>query len=301
MSAEEVVTEKGAGGMEYIKRIHSMSTPAWAAGIKAIACKCDYCHRSLGFRHFSSRKVGLTIRGRWYCSSLCLKSVIADRIAGLLSSAPVERGYVSRMPLGLILISRGLLTNEQLKQAKAEHKESGDEIGEVLVRQGAVTEQQVAAVRAAQWGCPVFATPKLVVRTGVQIPSSLFRPNSMIPLHYITATKSLMVGFVSSIEYGLLYAIEQIAGCKTEPCFITRSEFELQMEQHQQLGVQTVDGAPKEADLEGTQSARDMAESLSDYAFESQAVDILFAKVKKRIWARVKCETRAFDMVFSPR
>ena len=73
-----------------------------------------------------------------------------------------------RTPLGLNLISHGLLTIEQLKKATDEQKEAGGEIGELLVRQGSVSEKQVTAIRAAEWGCPVFTVPKHAIRIGDQ-------------------------------------------------------------------------------------------------------------------------------------
>ena len=79
------------------------------------------------------------------------------------------------MPLGLNLISHGLLTIEQLKKATDEQKEAGGEIGELLVRQGFVSEKQVTAIRAAEWGCPVFAVPKHATRIGINIPATLMR------------------------------------------------------------------------------------------------------------------------------
>jgi hypothetical protein len=37
------------------------------------------------------------------------------------------------------------------------------------------------------------------------------------------------MGFVFRVEHRLLLALEQVTGCKAEPCFITQTEFEEQM------------------------------------------------------------------------
>jgi hypothetical protein len=89
----------------------------------------------------------------------------------LLSSGTEPASRLPRMPLGLNLVSSGLLTVEQLREAASEQKEAGGEIGELLVRNGAVSEKQVTAIRAADWGCPVFTVPKHSVRIGIDIPS----------------------------------------------------------------------------------------------------------------------------------
>ena len=65
----------------------------------------------------------------------------------------------------------------------------------------------------------------------------------MIPVHYVATTNLLLVGFVHSVEYGLLYAIEQITGCETKPCFVTPSDFQMQMH-HQEESRSRVETTP---------------------------------------------------------
>ena len=93
------------------------------------------------------------MRESWYCSSRCFTSAAEQQVSRLLQLRTEQAAQ--RMPLGLNLISHGLLTVEQLKRATDEQKENGGEIGELLVSQGAVSEKQVTAIRAAEWDCPV--------------------------------------------------------------------------------------------------------------------------------------------------
>ena len=79
---------------------------------------------------------------------------------------------------------------------------AGGDIGELLVRQGSVSEKQVTAIRATEWGCAVFTVPKRAIRIGINLPSTLMQIHSMIPVHYVAGTNLLFVGFVHSIEYG---------------------------------------------------------------------------------------------------
>ena len=48
------------------------------------------------------------------------------------------------MPLGQLVLQRGLLTEEQLEIALAEHMSSGRRLGEVLIERGWVTPEQLA-------------------------------------------------------------------------------------------------------------------------------------------------------------
>ncbi len=163
------------------------------------------------------------------------------------------------MPLGLNLISHGLLTIEQLKKATDEQKETGGEIGELLVRQGSISEKQVTAVRATEWGCPVCRVPKHAIQTGINLPSTLMRIYSMIPVHYVVRTNLLLVGFVHNVEYGLLYAIEQITGCETKPCFVTPSDFKTQMQQQEREEERVGNTPARELKFENIQTPAEIA------------------------------------------
>jgi hypothetical protein len=200
------------------------------------------------------------------------------------------------MPLGLMMVSRGLLTNEDLRRAVDEQKQTGEEIGEVLIRLELVSEKQVAAVRAAQWGCPTFSVPKGATPAEVVIPATLVAEHSMVPLHYVAATNQLLVGFVQSIEYGILYAIEQILGCKTQPCFVTPSDFQGQMFQREQL--QKLELTPSELKFESGHSASDMARILSSYSLHLHADEAVIGKCSGFMWARLKTGPRAVDLLF---
>jgi hypothetical protein len=279
-----------------MKLIRSIVKPAWVAGFRMITCGGEGCGRRLMLRQISARKVGIGMRGCWYCSSRCFTSAAEEQFSQLLASGLVQANHVSRMPLGLILISRGLLTNEQLREALDEQKQTGAEIGEILARQGVVTEKQITAVRATQWGCPVFAASNRMIQTRIQIPSTLIQLYSMIPLHYVAATNRLLVGFVYGIEYGLLYAIEQMTGCRTQPCFVTPNDFEIQRQKRELR--QNEDATPNELKFESVQTPAEMARILCDYALDLAVSEAIIGKCKDYVWARLKCGPKVVDLLF---
>jgi hypothetical protein len=278
-----------------MKRISSIAMPAWIIALKVITSRCGSCNRSLALRRLSARKAGIRMHGAWYCSSRCFRWAAEREVLQLLKPATGQPAHVSRMPLGLNLISHGLLTIEQLKKATDEQKEAGGEIGELLVRQGSVSEKQVTAVRAAEWGCPVFAVPKQAIRIGINVPSTLMRIYSMIPVHYVVRTNLLLVGFVHNVEYGLLLAIEQITGCETKPCFVTPSDFKTQMQQQQKHLEQQ---GFKELKFERIQTAGEIARTLCTSGLEIEADEAFIGKCKEYLWARLKSGPRAIDLLF---
>jgi hypothetical protein len=281
-----------------MREISSIAMPAWAAALKAVSYKCRTCQRSLVLRQSSSRKAGIRMRGAWYCSSACFISGAEQELSELLKSGVEQSNHVSRMPLGLILMSKGLLTCAQLREVTDEQKELGGEIGDLLVQRGSVSERQVAAVRATQWGCPVFAMPKHTLRTIIHVPVTLIRLYSAVPLHYVAATKLLLVGFVHGIEYSLLYAIEQMTGCKTQPCFVTPSDFVAQL-QRQVEEMATGDVAsPNEVEVDTAHTGAEMATILCSYGVDLEADEVLLGKCKEYLWARFLCGARSVDLLF---
>lgn len=278
--------------------IQSIASPVWSAGFRVITSRCESCQRSFAMRNLSAHKAGITMHGCWYCSSACFKAAAEKKLSDLLSTGQEQVNHVTRMPLGLILIGRNLVTAEQLREATDEQKEAGGEIGEILVRHGFVSEKQVTGVRAVQWSCPVFSVPKHPIQTGIQIPSVLIQLYSAIPLHYVPKTKRLFVGFVHGIEYGLLYAIEQMTGCNTQPCFVTPSDFETQMQLREQMQEESGDTTPKELTFECVQAPAEVAQILCSHGVDIEADEAIISRCREYLWARLKYGAKAVDLFF---
>jgi Type II secretion system (T2SS), protein E, N-terminal domain len=281
-----------------MKLIPSISMPSWITGLRVITSSCESCHKSLPLRYRSAHKIGITMHGFWYCSARCFQSAVEREVLRLLESGKEPAAFISRMPLGLDLISHGLLTVEQLKKATDEQKETGGEIGELLVRQGSVSEKQVTAIRASQWGCPVFVIPKYPMSIGINLPAALMRIYSMTPVHYVATTNLLLVGFVHSVEYGLLYAIEQIVGCKTKPCFVTPSDFQIQMQQQEKERAQAGSATAREVEFERIQTPAQIARTLCSSGLEVEADEALIGRCKECLWARLTSGAIAVDLLF---
>ncbi len=281
-----------------MKLISSIAMPAWMTAVKVISSRCGGCDRSLALRHLSAHRAGIRMHGSWYCSSRCFRWAAERAVLQLLKPATEQPAHVSRMPLGLNLISHGLLTIEQLKKATDEQKEAGGDIGALLVRQGSVSEKQVTAVRASEWGCPVFAVPKQAIPIGISLPTTLMQIYSMIPVHYVVRTNLLLVGFVHSVEYGLLYAIEQITGCETKPCFVTPSDFKTQMQQQQKELEQLGFTPAREVKFETIQTAAEIADTLRTSGLEIEAEEAFLGKCKEYLWARLKSGAQDIDLIF---
>jgi hypothetical protein len=71
--------------------------------------------------------------------------------SSVMFSGPNTTPTTARKPLGSLLREAGFLTEEQLDRALHEGARSGERLGEVVVRRGWATEDDIAKLLAQQW------------------------------------------------------------------------------------------------------------------------------------------------------
>src|SRR5882762_4306351 len=96
--------------------------------------------------------------GKWACSAACMERMIADAVRSQIESwepAPAERAL--RMPLGLILLSRGWISQRELQEALAAQRcAQNGRIGEWLHRLHGISEETITKALGIQWSCTVM-------------------------------------------------------------------------------------------------------------------------------------------------
>src|SRR5262249_3935740 len=158
---------------------------------------------------------------RWCCSPECFEQALTAAVTQLLQSKPRVPTMTHRTPLGLLMLSRGMVDNEQLKQALKAQKESGTgRVGEWLRHLGAVTEDQVTQILGVQWSIPVFPLnqSRRFLECAQLVPFPLLEMAEMVPVHHIPINQHLYVAFIDRINYSALYTLEKMLECHTEPC-----------------------------------------------------------------------------------
>lgn len=85
-------------------------------------------------------------------------------------------------PLGAILVRRGLLTEQQLEQALAENKRTGEPTGEVIVRLGFASAATIAQALATQHGGPLKTEYGYAVGFGGSTPAAAAPPPPVSPV-----------------------------------------------------------------------------------------------------------------------
>jgi hypothetical protein len=159
------------------------------------------------------------LAGSLYCLDECLEKAIRKQLRRWRAATSHPTNH--RIPLGLALLSKNQITPDQLRTALDAQRSSGrGRIGEWLQELGFVNERQVTAALARQWSCPIlsetshFSGPQ----NDLQIPVTLMEHFAMIQVEYIAANATIHMAFGEGIDYRALYAVEQMTGCRTEPC-----------------------------------------------------------------------------------
>lgn len=256
-------------------------------------CALPECHNRLLTKYVPGSRIGIFVGETWYCSPDCFALGSRRTLTSFASNCVVEMPRNPRLSLGLALVSKNLLTEGHYRDAVALSQRRGETLETTLLECGFASEKQLAAGRAAQWGYPALVQELNATMVEVDIPLSLLRAYRAAPIHYSPKSKRLVLGFVDRVEHGLLQSIEQITGCRAEPCFITPAEFAEQIERVAAMPFY------EEAAVDEAQNAAQMGRTLGGWAVEISASEASFAKCNSFAWVRLVGKRGTVDVVFS--
>lgn len=243
----------------------------------------------LGWRH-----VGIRLSGSWYCSPQCLEKAVRQNFSRGRVTALPKRSARHRIPLGLLMLSRGQLTNPQLRAALEAQRASGHgRIGQWLEHMGFATEQQVTAGLGLQWACPVLpaSAPHDPACLGL-LPFSLLESFRMLPVRFVAATRILYVAFCDGIDYTALNAIEQMLDCRTEACLLSHSALERGLEQ---MAEQF---RTRDLSFESRRDVGEMARITCSYALKLGAEEVRIVHCGDYLWTRLQSGDTATNLLF---
>jgi hypothetical protein len=244
-----------------------------------------------------ARHEGTWLEDNWYCSSDCFYCGLVRRLESVAAPRLRRTPRVSRLPLGLILLSQGAITAEQLRLAlEMQRSARRGKVGEWLVEMGAVAEEQVTGALAAQQGCPVFAPREpQALPTAMHWPQPLTEIYRAVPVFYNPAQSALYVGFLEGVDYVFLNSVERMLQCRTDPCIVPPAFFRQNME---------LCPSPRSSEtimIHQRQNSFEMAEAIDDYAQQVRAQRCLLTLCGGHLWIRLCCPTGFHvDFLFRP-
>jgi hypothetical protein len=257
-------------------------------------CGLKTCRNNLFMRGVQSR-VGISLAQVWYCSMDCFAAAACTRIVKLSAGSTPDLPHVPRFSTGLAMLSKGYLTEAQLRSATSQSQATGEEVGAALVRLGFASQKQLAAARAAQWGYPALRNELLGRPVEALIPPTLLTACSAVPVHCSMPSQRLLLGFVYRVEHTLLNSLEQITGLRAEPCFLTPAEFDEQMSR-----IAPIPNC-EEVVCDDASTPAQIASAAGGFAVEVGAREASFVRCQDYIWARLSGKRRKMDLLFRVR
>ncbi|RMH10999.1 MAG: type II/IV secretion system protein [Planctomycetota bacterium] len=145
------------------------------------------------------------------------------------------------MGIGLILVEKGLITRDQLEQALAAQRESGERLDRVLVRLGFVSRNQVLSALGDQFQMPVVDLTALTPSREVleTLPPKLVYRQSCVPIDRHNGT--LTVATSDPFEITALDELRLLTGCSIELVLADEEELSKFIRVHYGVGGDTLD------------------------------------------------------------
>lgn len=206
------------------------SFPAPAKTVSALLPQCGNVKCRSGWMKLWRSRQSPALEGRWACSQTCMREIAQaaiQREAAEQNPHSLQKAvHQHRVPLGLVLLSRGVITHEQLRKAlDAQRKSGAGRLGEWLIRQNAADEEQVARGLSAQWNCPVLTgVPHDPAAMASALPRLLIDSFGVVPLRQ-AGRELVYVAFEDRIDRSVVLAIERMLGLKVETGVLRDSEF----------------------------------------------------------------------------
>ena len=278
------------------RQLRSRVSTSLPVGIFALPiCANRQCLRPpTVWQRWWARNEGIRFESEWFCSVDCFAAGLLPRLTTLSAEERLHRPTANRLPLGLILLSRGSITSEQLRQAlKLQREAAAGRIGEWLVRTGAATSRDVVNALAEQQGCPVFAP------AGAQrfpehftLPLPLIRHYGGVPVFFSSAANSAYLGFAGRLSHSLLRAAEHVTGCRVKPCIISDAKYRTMVERWSgSISAQTVA-------VEQGLSPLEIGRSVASYAQQTAAETCALSRCEQHVWVRLASRTALIDLLF---
>ncbi len=173
------------------------------------------------------------VEGGWLCSPECTRARMEDLLGREQAGVGPVGTYRHRVPVGLVLLTRGWIKHEHLRDAlEAQRNGCGMRLGEWLVANRGLDETRLAHALGLQWSCPVFSLDKHGGGPPVtSVPRLLSEGFGFVPLRR-AASGIIYLAFEDRIDHSLTLAIERVTGMRVESGLLPASEFRAAQERH---------------------------------------------------------------------
>jgi len=158
--------------------------------------------------------------GKWGCCARCVSALIGAAIrreAGEDGVAEETGEHRHRVPLGLILLAQGWITQPQLRKALDAQKSAGSgRIGDWLTAECGMSRELITRGLSMQWGCPALTMEGFNAEAmALAVPKILMETLGVVPVR-VAAGRMLYLAFADRLDAAAAFAIERMSGLKVQ-------------------------------------------------------------------------------------
>lgn len=232
----------------------------------------------------------------WCCTTQCLETVIRKALrrergdsssAGF--SAQHEEPHRHRVPLGLVMLSQGTITQAQLRKALDAQRAAGQgRIGYWLIKECGLARSLIVKALAMQWSCPVLPMdgfePNAMALT---MPRLFVEEFDLLPLR-VAGGQILYLAFKDRLNAAVTYAMEQMSGLRVENGLIDETEFD-------SARTRLLESKFVTAGQEFVADTDTLATKIAGILEQTQPVGSRLVRVHHHYWLRTWLESGAFS------
>jgi hypothetical protein len=258
------------------------AAPDIAAGKRArVFPQCSNPRCASGWLQLWRKRRVPVVEGGWLCSPECTRARMEDLLGRERAGAGPAAAYRHRIPIGLILLTRGWITHEHLRDAlEAQRNGCGMRLGEWLVANYGLDESHLAHALGLQWSCPVFSLNKHGGGAPATIiPRLLSESFGFVPLRR-GSSGMLYLAFEDRIDHSLTLAVERVTGLRVESGLLSASEFRAAQERHRR-------GHFARARVIEAGSLPLLAGAFAKHIEKQKPVDARLARLRDLFWLRM--------------
>lgn len=168
--------------------------------------------------------------GQWGCSGRCVLAMVqtaVHRELGDTGESAISSPHRHRIPLGLMMLAQGWITQLQLQKALTAQRERGSgRIGEWLKTECGLPSEQIMKAVSMQWGCPVLTTEGFSPESmALVMPKVFVQKLGVLPLR-TAGSRILYLGFSEQLDASVAFATEQMTELKVESGVVDAAQFE---------------------------------------------------------------------------
>lgn len=209
-----------------------------------------------------------------------------------------------------MLVNSKAITNTQLLQALDLQKGSGKKLGEVLVEEGIVTEEQIAMALSTQLHIELIDLTTIAVSQDILdlIPVNVLKKNKIFPIEYADSMNVLRVAMADPMDMYAQDDISIITNCQVEPAVTTTRNIMLAIDKYygqdevttaleayakeKNLNVEEVDAA--EEDINSSPIVM-LVKEMIDKAVRQRASDIHIEPTERKVRVRYRIDGALYE------